>query len=571
MRKFLTLTKFLLKSGPGMAAVSKNGKGKNRSILGTGSKTLLLYVILAVCMIPLAVALYQLGQGLYVVFTQINLPELPIQLICYAGSFVILFFGIPYVISVFFLSSDVETLLPLPFAPWQIVAAKFTVVLVYEYLIVIFFILPPFVGYGVASGNGILFWFFLLFIIILLPIIPLIYASLLGIVMMRLLKNVKNKENITTMGSVILLVLIMGINVLLRSNQGDITQLVDIIAANQSLLEKINILFPNLFFAGSALTDLNLFAFLGFVLVVGAFVLLFLFVSQKMYLGGVLGMQESTSKRRMLTKEERHAFAHQKNPITTYAWKEFKMLFRTPIYFLNCLMMPVIFPLLICITSISSILSSSKEGSGLNMIPAVIDAIPPDIINGLLLIVIYGLSILVGSTNLTTTTCISREGQGYIFMKYIPLSYRDQFRAKVINGYVISIAASLPYVIIALMTAVVMFGVHPFILIVGIAVNMLSLLLVNYIQLWSDLANPKLIWENEQSAVKQNFAAAVTMFGLMVLGFLIGMAAVFCYTKLHIMPMLIAVIFLVLMGVITWFIRNMVYRFGARKLENMES
>ncbi len=50
------------------------------------------------------------------------------------NSAMVFVFGIFYIISTFYFSSDVESLLPLPLKPRQIVGAKFLVVTIYEYL-----------------------------------------------------------------------------------------------------------------------------------------------------------------------------------------------------------------------------------------------------------------------------------------------------------------------------------------------------------------------------------------------------------------------------------------------------
>lgn len=571
MRKLITLTRILLKSGLGMTPATKNLNGKSKKASSFAGKQGFVIVILLVCFIPIIKSLYDLGQTLYLSFAQIGLPELPIQVIGFMGSFVILFFAIPYVLSVFFLASDLETLLPLPIKPWQIVAAKFIAILVYEYLMLFLFIIPPFVGYGIASSSGILFWLFLIIILILLPIVPLIYASLLGILMMRILKNMKNKEMLTTLGSVLLIFVIMGFNFFINSNRGSTAQLTDIIVQNQHLLEKITIFFPNLYFTSGALAHLNILSLLLFILIVAAFAAVFLFIAEKFYLGGVLGMSEVTSKHRKMTQKEKAIFTHKRDPVTTYALKEFKTLLRTPIYFMNCMLTPLIMPLImIFLIGLSSMSNSNMSGAGA-LFSNLINSIPTEVLTAILLVVIFGLTIMVGSSNLTTSTCISREGQNYFFMKYIPMSYKDQLRAKLLNGLFISIAVMLPYTLIGVPAAIILLHLNPLVFLLCLAINILTLLLVNYAQLWSDLSYPKLIWESEQSAVKQNFAATITLFGVMILGFLIGAGLFICYTRFHIPVLLLAVFYILLIGIIIIPIRKAVYAYGARKLEDLES
>lgn len=214
--------------------------------------------------------------------------------------------------------------------------------------------------------------------------------------------------------------------------------------------------------------------------------------------------------------------------------------------------------------------NSNMSGAGA-LFSNLINSIPTEVLTAILLVVIFGLTIMVGSSNLTTSTCISREGQNYFFMKYIPMSYKDQLRAKLLNGLFIGIAVMLPYTLIGVPAAIILLHLNPLVFLLCLAINILTLLLVNYAQLWSDLSYPKLIWESEQSAVKQNFAATITLFGVMILGFLIGAGLFICYTRFHIPVLLLAVFYILLIGIIIIPIRKAVYAYGARKLEDLES
>ena len=50
---------------------------------------------------------------------------------------------------------------------------------------------------------------------------------------------------------------------------------------------------------------------------------------------------------------------------------------------------------------------------------------------GIFMLIMLGLLFLIGSMDLMTPSTISREGQKIWFMKTIPMSYRDQLRAKI--------------------------------------------------------------------------------------------------------------------------------------------
>lgn len=566
MHKFFILTKILLKSGLGMTPVTKNGSSQKKKRSAGGNSQLLLLVVLAVCLLPLAGSLFAFGRTFYHTFAQLNMPETPVQLLCYAASFTVLVFALPYVVSVFFLSSDLETLLPLPLKPWQIIGAKFTAVLIYEYLIIALFILPPFIGYGFEAQGGVLFWLFMILVVLVLPVIPLIYASLIAILMMRVLKNIKNKEMISTVCSFLMIFIICGASMMVNRTP-DAAQMANLVIANKNLLDKLNIIFPNLTFAGDALVHSSIVSMLLFILLAGVFLVIFLFIADRIYFGGVMGMQEVTSKRKKMSQTEKESYSRSKSPVKAYAIKEFKLLFRTPVYFMNCLMTPLIFPLLIGIPIIISL-----AGSKVSLLPILtqLASTAGNTVTAVLLLLSFVLPIFIGGSCMVTSTCISREGQGYIFMKYIPMSIRDQLRAKILNGFLICLAATLPYTIICTVLGMVLLNANFLVIILCPVITVLTLLMINYAALWADLTNPKLIWESEQAAVKQNFTATILLFAVWIMGFAMAGGAFALYIFLGLPSILIALFFCIVLGILLFVIRNGVYSYGAKRIDELD-
>lgn len=549
-----------------MTPVTKNGSSQKKKRSAGGNSQLLLLVVLAVCLLPLAGSLFAFGRTFYHTFAQLNMPETPVQLLCYAASFTVLVFALPYVVSVFFLSSDLETLLPLPLKPWQIIGAKFTAVLIYEYLIIALFILPPFIGYGFEAQGGVLFWLFMILVVLVLPVIPLIYASLIAILMMRVFKNIKNKEMISTVCSFLMIFIICGASMMVNRTP-DAAQMANLVIANKNLLDKLNIIFPNLTFAGDALVHSSIVSMLLFILLAGVFLVIFLFIADRIYFGGVMGMQEVTSKRKKMSQTEKESYSRSKSPVKAYAIKEFKLLFRTPVYFMNCLMTPLIFPLLIGIPIIISL-----AGSKVSLLPILtqLASTAGNTVTAVLLLLSFVLPIFIGGSCMVTSTCISREGQGYIFMKYIPMSIRDQLRAKILNGFLICLAATLPYTIICTVLGLVLLNANFLVIILCPVITVLTLLMINYAALWADLTNPKLIWESEQAAVKQNFTATILLFAVWIVGFAIAGGAFALYIILGLPSILIALFFCIVLGILLFVIRNGVYSYGAKRIDELD-
>lgn len=309
MSNYIRLTRVLLKSGLGNFSESKrkkNGKeGKNWTMITV-------YIILVVCMIPVVKMLYDLGVFGYEQYHPLQQEGVVIEAACYIGAMFTLVFSITMVLSIFYLAGDITNLLPLPLKPWEIVGAKFTVVLLYDYLTEIFMLGPVFVGYGVAARSGILYWLFALAALFLIPVMPLVYASILSMLFMRIFKRANNKDFITMLSTGLMVVFVFAISSMSGSIGGSVGTgsdaalelLEKLNAGNNSLMGMSSKMFPNFIFLSKAIVFGDFVQMLLFVLTMVAAVAVFLLFAQKVYLSGVIGMTDSNSKRKRISKKE---------------------------------------------------------------------------------------------------------------------------------------------------------------------------------------------------------------------------------------------------------------------------
>ncbi len=123
MRKYFSLTKTLIKSGFAL----EDGKGHK-------IYRILLYLILLISLLPTLGGIYFLIDAALPLYTQIDqtssLMGSILFLVC-STTFIFSLFIIP---SVFYFSNDIDLLLALPLKGEHIIAAKFTVCVIYEYM-----------------------------------------------------------------------------------------------------------------------------------------------------------------------------------------------------------------------------------------------------------------------------------------------------------------------------------------------------------------------------------------------------------------------------------------------------
>ena len=119
-------------------------------------------------------------------------------------------------------------------------------------------------------------------------------------------------------------------------------------------------------------------------------------------------------------------------------------------------------------------------------------------------------------------------------MKLIPVPYRTQIQAKVICGLILSLIGTTFYAAILFVVFILLFGLSPLSLVFMILITFGINLLINMIQIWVDLVSPKLEWESEQMAVKQNMNTLLEALITVVLGAVLGGAAAMLYALLPI-------------------------------------
>ncbi|MDD2503117.1 MAG: hypothetical protein PHP79_05595 [Clostridia bacterium] len=487
--KIILLTKTLIRNGDGLSLKGSSGFAK-AAIIATFAILLPMIMIgISALVINLANALKPLGQEGIILNLGIS--------ICAAMIFV---FGIFYIISTFYFSSDVENLLPLPLKPRQIVGAKFLVVTIYEYLTTAVLYLPLWLSYGIVTGSGFLYYLYGLIVFLLLPITPLAAASLIIMVIMRFTNLSKYKDAVKVIGAMLGVFLGVGINILVQSFGEGMTQeqIADLMQKGENSLAGLaSGIFPTTRWGAEAMISFgelsglfNILIYIGFSILV---YMVLLWLGELLYLRGVVGMSETGSSRKknssfMLEKE-----VEQSSVVSSYFLVELKLLFRTPIYFVNCVMINFLWPIFLLLPFV---IEQESRSMLQKIIPMVNN---PDIV-GTILIASFSLAFFLGGTNGTASTSISREGQELYIKKYLPVSYRQQLTAKVLSGFVLGVSG----IIVFVACAVFLLKLSLWTAFLIILTAWLPILLTSLTGLLIDLYNPKLNWDNEQKAVKQN-------------------------------------------------------------------
>lgn len=470
--------------------------GKKRKI-----KTPLIGLMLLVWLGPMVFAFSQIIKVIYEQFNAFGQGDVIIVIGLLVASVVVFMFGIFYTIGSYYMSKDIPTYLYMPLKSWEITSARFIIVLFYEYMTMLIFFLPVVIGYGIAAGMGVIYYLFSVVIFLLLPILPLVLASIIIIGIMNFAKKAMNKDRFTMIASILGLGIGIGFNIgfqtLARSadNQEGLQEL--ILSGKVSLAGNVARYFPGLTNASKALIDGNVFHLLIFMAIAALAFVLFMLVAKALYFRGVIGMNQQISRRTFDANKSNGFDAG--SPVKTYLKKELKLIFRTPIFFMNLAMIDFLMPVMIIVPMFMSV--GSEE------IMKLKNNLMGNIPGGILVAGAFILFVFISAMNGITATTISREGKQFQIIKFIPMSYKSQMDAKLLSGMFVSFTGML----ITLIFLVLFLKIS-----IPIALLMLlsatnAVFLTRITGFFIDASNPKLKWDNEVKAVKQNMNLVFNM------------------------------------------------------------
>lgn len=496
MSRFIALTKVLLKTS-GESLV----QGKNKV------KKFLIAIFMIACFIPIAITIGAAVGKFYKILKAIGQEGLILDIGFSLSSAIIFFLGIFYIIGTFYFSMDIENLLPLPFKASQILGAKLAVVVIYEYITQLIIFLPIVISYGIKSNASAVYYIYNLVIYMIIPIIPLIAAGVLVMVIMRFSNIAKNKDKFKLIGGVIAIVIGLGANIMIQTATkalSDPNQIQKILMeGNNSLINATARLFPSTKFAILATLECGnlkgLFNLGIFILITVLALGIFIVLGNSLYFKGVIGISQASTKRKELSSHQFIKATSQNSVIKAYMLKEIKLLFRTPAYFMNCVIMNFLWPVFLLIPAFTN-------GGGMEQIKMFANVIKNPSITPLVVAIVVAFIVFTACSNAIAATAISREGKDIIFSKYIPVNYITQIMSKVFTGFIMGVIG----MIMLLIVAIILIKPSFVIIILTISIGLIATLFSNLVGITVDLNNPKLQWDSEQKAVKQNLNVVIT-------------------------------------------------------------
>lgn len=507
---------------------------------------ILIALVILLSFLPLLSLYIMFMTGVFAAGVSLNQPEIVLAIALLISQVIILFFGLFYIMGTFYFSKDIESLVPLPLKPYEVVGGKFIVVLINEYLTSMPILLPAIIIYGVGMGQGILYWIKAILVMLTVPVIPLAIAAVVIVVVMRFVNFRRHKDMFAIIGGLLSLALGIGISMVSQyiPENGNQDFIQNMLSSQSGLIDMIGRRFPPSIWATMSLGnhDLMGLGYLLLFLVTSALLFLFLlWLANRMFYKTLLAGQESSKNKRELTAGQRDKQINKMSGfVNTIMKREWKLLFRTPIYLLNGLTGSIVGPIILLLMLMTK--GGNEETSQL------FEYIKNPEVSQYVLLGGLALMLFTAGVNVVASTSLSREGQTFWITKTIPVPAKQQVTAKLIISYLISAVGVLITAIILLV-----FLNAPLIGVVGVSVvGLIGTLPMASLSLLIDVYHPKLVWSSEQEAMKQNmnglFGMLLSMVIMVILGvatfalMMMGLPMWFVFTALGVLSLILGVL-----------------------------
>ena len=402
-------------------------------------------------------------------------------------------------LNVLYFSKDLKVFLRMPIKPIKLLHSKMLNMITSEYEMELIMLAIPMIVYGIITKASLMFYLYMIAILIFLPIIPILLTSLVIAIIMRFTNKIKNKSKVIYITLILTTLIISAItsafnsqgilsvssvtNILLQANG-----VAEMIADRFVLIKPImNTLlnYDNI----DGLKNLVVYIIESVVCYV-----LVIFMMSKVYLKGAIGATINSQKKIISENEELTIKDFKKNnKYKTYIGKELKTLLRTPIFSIECIMIPIVYPIFIFATIIG--MTEFARFVGLDLWEKIRNvAIEP-----LGLAITLGVGQIFYMMNFTSIIAISRESKNAIITKFIPISLIKQFNLKIAIGTRTNMFAAILITLFYYMCTKKV--------IVSLVIFAL-LYLINRIgekfKILIDLHKPQLVWDTEYTMMKQN-------------------------------------------------------------------
>lgn len=444
----------------------------------------------------------------------------------------VLLFGILQAIPTLYHESSLEALLVLPVKPSVIIAGKITQAFLPVTIFPTLVFLPALIAHGVMTSRPWMYFVQLIPFMLFILFAPFALIVVLIMVLMRYTKFARDKDRFQMATSIFAILFAVTFSVLinLQSSSGQVPGY-SLVGPGQSapFLQGALRFIPSSGFGVGMLTQAGSWQTLLYgsasLAVNAAALTLLLFLANKLYLPGVLGLKSGARRARELSPEKLLQALAPRSAYRAIVNKEWNLLIRTPAFFtqtiLGAIMLPVMMIGILAITFVNLDKSGALGFSIISLARGWVSSGLWTNSSWLLVLIVSGVGAFFSGTNMMSASAISRQGSLFAYSKLMPVPVHVQVLAWLTPGLTTMTAI---WVILALaltlfLTASAAFGLVVFF------TAWLNAYLVQIAGFYTDMIFPVLDWTNEIQPVKNTKSAMVSSLGMFVyIGLLVAFA-----------------------------------------------
>lgn len=500
MNKGLSLAKVYINSTYGISNFVYNLKNNKKDAL----KGIALVLLILFSTTGLFGMYLYFNIKMYDFLKQVQQQGMVITMTVIFASILTVMFGIITVIANYFFNQEGDAVLALPLSKKDLLLAKFINTYIVE-AIVTFVIMGIGVGvYGVKSKEGLIFYLVSIIATIFIPLIPLAICYFIIIPFMNYGNFAKKKDMFMIIGGLFGI----GIGVLY---QYFISTLVNINATPELLVNKLTnknglidvvgrAYYPSIWVSNGIINYNKVSGILylvSFILLSLLVVYVLLITTSNIYYNSIIGSSEVTKRNLEIKTSEIKAIFKKSSLMNALFNREFKLMNREPIYFLNgplvIFFLPVIFGVVF--------FTNNEAMQEINTMLTNIQDIKFIFVYSIIAIM------LIGSTASIAPTSISREGNGIYLLKSLPIEPIDIIKAKFLHAALFGVIGA-----VIICSAMIYFKLTLSYMVLAFLVGNLWLFVSYLVGILIELKWPKLNWDNPQKPMKQNVNVIVSLF-----------------------------------------------------------
>lgn len=397
-----------------------------------------------------------------------------------------------------YFSKDLKILLRMPIKSKDIVKGKIINMIISEYQMETIMLAIPMTIYGIMEKVQPQFYLYALIILLVLPVIPIMITSTIIAIIMRFTNGIKNKTLVMYMTIILSLVALdfvfTGFNHSRNLNVSDFeNSVLRINGISEKIAEQFILIKPIM---NTLLNYNNIKGIQNLVLYLlesGLTYILGILAISKIYLKGAIGTTINGKRSERVAEKLNIEDFKKKNKNIAYLEKDIKLMSRTPIFCIQCLIIPIVYPLIILFVLLIAIAFSRLVG---------VDLIA-DLTKEMNTSKMQAIFICVGEVffmmNFSSIIGISKESKSAILTKTIPIDYQKQFNMKTYIGKFLNMLATI---IVTLAYYETTKNIQPTIVMLAILYLLNSI--GEKVKLYIDLRKPQIEWESEYAMMKQN-------------------------------------------------------------------